>query len=54
MSYRMQLIETLENGDDVRIGQKSNGDFDITIGNETLIIPWQAAEDLAKYILKNS
>lgn len=54
MSYRMTLIETLPDGTDVRIGQKSNGDFDITIGDNVLIIPRDSAEDIAKYILRNS
>ena len=54
MAYRMTLIDTLKDGTEVRIGQKSNGDFDISIGDENVIIPWSSAEDIAKYILKNS
>jgi hypothetical protein len=54
MSYRMVLIDTLTNGNEVRIGQKSNGDFDISIGEETMIIPLNSAEDIAKYILRNT
>jgi len=53
MSYRMSLIDALKDGREVRIGKKNNGDFDITIGEETMILPWQSAEDIAKYILKN-
>ncbi len=54
MSYRMVLIDTLKNGDEIRIGQKNNGDFDISIGEETMIIPVNSAEDIAKYILRNT
>lgn len=54
MSYRMTLIDTLKDGTDVLIGKRSNGDFDITIGDETMFIPWSAAEDIAKYILSRS
>lgn len=54
MSYKMSLMDTLKDGQEVRIGQKSNGDFDISIGEETIIIPLISAEDIAKYILRNS
>ena len=55
MSYRMYLIETVNGVGDIRIGKKSNGDFNIEVGaHEEINIPWQAAEDLAKFILKNT
>ena len=54
MSYRMILVDTLKDGTEVRIGQKSGGDFDISIGEEEIIIPLQSAEYIAKYILRNS
>lgn len=53
MSYIMTLIDS-HKGVDVRIGQKSNGDFDIEVGELEFNIPSRAAEDIAKYILQRS
>lgn len=53
MAYRMYLAGTVKDIGDVRIGQKSNGDFNIEIGEQEFDIPWQAAEYIAKFILKN-
>lgn len=58
MSYRMTKIS-----DRTRIGQRSNGDFDIETHTkdengetvvESVFVPLWDAEDVAKYILRNS
>jgi hypothetical protein len=54
MAYRMSLIGTVKDIGEVRIGQKSNNDFNIELGEEEFNIPWQVAEDIAKYILQRS
>lgn len=54
MVYRMTLIGTVKDIGEVRIGQRSNSDFNIEIGEEEINIPWQVAEDIAKYILQRS
>lgn len=54
MTYRMTFIETVKDVGDVRIGKRSNGDFNIEIGDTEFDIPWQSAEEIAKYILRNT
>ena len=58
MSYRMTRIS-----DTVRIGQRSNGDFDIEVEAEnddgelvaeSVFVPSSAAEEVAKYLLRNT
>ena len=55
MAYRMTIIS-----DQVRIGQRSSGDFHIEVfevpGNEPeeIIVPRDDADEVARYILRHS